>query len=85
MSSDASGRKRRLLDAPGAWLAIAAPVILFNAHLLFGAMQTRTALAMNVAMSVVLAVALVQPKLRKDLQATRGLLVPGVQIGRAHV
>jgi O-antigen ligase len=66
------------LEAPGAWLAIAAPVILFNAHLLFGAMQIQTALALNIAMSVVLVVGLAQANIRKDLLAVRGLLVPGV-------
>ncbi|THD77662.1 MAG: O-antigen ligase family protein [Phenylobacterium sp.] len=59
-----------------AWLALAAPALIFLGHLLYGAMPPQTALSMTVLAAILLGIALSRRGLRKELTRLDGLALP---------
>lgn len=72
------GRQGSGVRIDAAWLSYAAPLLLFAALFLYGAMQAQTALALNIAMALLLMASLTNASVRKDFLRLRGLAVPGV-------
>ena len=60
------------------WIAVAAPLLVFAGHALYGAMLPQTALVLSAAAALIAAVCLVRPRLRNDLRRLNGLRLPGL-------
>lgn len=67
--------------ADDGWLAVAAPLLIFAGHALYGAMLPQMALVLTAAFALLLGLCLWRPKLRKDLLRLDGAALPAILFG----
>lgn len=63
------------------WLALAAPVLIFAGHALYGAMLPKTALTLALLGALLLGACLATPKLQRELGRIRDLTLPAALFG----
>jgi len=90
MNQQKAGARRRQRSpaaAIGAWrppegltLAVASVGLIYAAHFLYGALVTDVAMAMDIGAALILAGVLIDPRLRQDLIAVKGLILPGLAL-----
>lgn len=79
---DARGETVRLWPPPeGFWLGLLAAILLYGAHFLYGAFDSRTSLTLDIAGALTLGGILVHRGLRRDLLKFRDLMAPGIAFG----
>jgi O-antigen ligase len=73
--------QRLLWRQDDAWLAVAAPVVIFLGHMLYGAMQPQTALSLTTLAALLVGVCLLRSRLRGSLTRLDGLATPAALFG----